>query len=102
MPGEKLPRGGGAGLKEIKRQSEMMRSEMAARRLENKQIMQPVLAPLQEQPLSSMPSDWSSDECFAYFNPTTEAGLAHWLGAWNEALYVMMEHVSIMEGRRAA
>ena len=45
--------------------------------------------------MTSTPEDWEADECFGYFNPTSTAGLNHWLGSWNEALLVASERLVV-------
>jgi hypothetical protein len=98
LPGEKLPRGGGVGLMDKASRAQHAQQISARRRDTSGQAGALLPTGAQEARISSTPSDWTNDECFAYFNPITDDGLAHWLGAWTEALMQLNEQLIVVEG----
>ena len=90
-----LPRGGGAGLHGG---GQRAGSGGASARGHKGSPQDRSLRETASDSASSAPEDWQHDECFAYFNPISTAGLQHWLGSWNEALLVASERLIVDQG----
>ena len=69
--------------------------------LSNARALQPEGGHARSDGISS-PNDWEDDECFVYFNPTSNASFRHWLDSWTEALLMASETLAVTEGGRPA
>lgn len=87
----KLPRGGGESLPYARP------TDIAARRRVSSEPANALLPAGDSMRQSSTPDEWRNDECFKYFNPTTDAGLTFWLTTWNEALLRLNEKLIAVE-----
>lgn len=90
---KKLPRGGGEGLMG----RDARQADIAARRRVSSDPVNALLPKGEWMRPSMSPGEWRNDQCFKYFNPTTDAGLTHWLRTWNEALLQLNEKLIAIE-----